>query len=100
MDNKRLEDKLDKLVEDVSEIKQIMAVNTKELEIHIEGVKLAREQNTLLKEEMDSRFNALDSDIKPIKRHVDFVKGAMWAIGICGAALVFLNEIGVLSKLF
>lgn len=93
-------DKLDKLQEDINEIKQTMAVNTKELEIHIEGVKLAREQNELLKQEVDDKFQELSKDITPIKNHVAFVKGAMWALGVAGAVLLALNELNILSKLF
>lgn len=104
---KNLEDKLDILQQDIAEIKKTinentiqLAVNTKQLEIHIEGVRLAREQNDLLKKDFDTRFEALNSDIKPIKNHVSFVKGALWALGICGALLLGLNELGILSKLF
>lgn len=91
---------LTRILEDISEIKQTLAVNTKELEIHVEGVQLARKQNDLLKEDMDARFDNLNEEIKPIKAHVSFVRGALWATGICGAVLLGLNELGILQKLF
>ena len=77
---KEVKEKLDKIQDEVVEIKQILAVNTRELEIHIEGVKLAREQNEILKKEMETGFQNLYTEIKPIKAHVSFVKGAMWTI--------------------
>lgn len=99
VENKKLESKIEQICEDISEIKKTMAVNTKELEIHIEGVKLAREQNDLLREDIEKRFNHLDEEIKPIKAHVSFVKGAIWALGVAGAILIGLNELGILQKL-
>lgn len=99
MDNKRLESKLDKIVEEIAEIKQTLAVNTKELEIHVEGVILAREQNNILRQEMENRFDSVDSDLKPIKSHVAFVKGAIWSLGIAGAIVLGLNELGIIQKL-
>lgn len=97
---KDISEKLDKIQEDIGEIKQTLAVNTKELEIHVEGVQLARKQNDMLKQDMQNRFDNLDEEIKPIKAHVFFVKGAMWALGISGAVLLGLNELGILKKLF
>jgi len=97
---KDISDKLDKIVEDIGEIKQTLAVNTKELEIHVKGVIQAQERNDLLKQDMEIRFENLNADIKPIKSHVSFVQGAFWAMTVCGAILIGLNELGILQKLF
>jgi hypothetical protein len=43
---------------------QTLAVNTKQLEIHIEGVKLAREQNELLKVELNMRLQPIEDNFK------------------------------------
>jgi len=68
---------------------QILAVNTEQLKHHIEGVKLAREQNDLLKSDVDTRMETLklqiqankdaaeekfDEKIDPIQEHVTKVK--------------------------
>lgn len=104
---KRIEDKLDKLSADIEEIKETLAknttqlaVNTTQLEIHIEGVKLAREQNNILKKDMDDKLEIIKADLLPIKAHVAFVKGAMWALGIVGAVTLGLQQMGILQKLF
>lgn len=93
MDNskflERVEVKLDKIQDDISEIKEIQARNTADIEHHIHRTDLAEQNLELLKEE-----------IKPIKSHVAFVKGAIWALGVAGAILMGLNELGILQKLF
>lgn len=89
MDNKRLEAKIDKMVEDISEIKITMAQNTASLETHIRRTEIAEEQISTIKD-----------DIKPIKSHVAFVKGAIWSLGIVGAVILGLHELGIIDKLF
>lgn len=91
-DQKRIEDRLDKISEEISEMNKTLAINTTQLEIHIEGVKLAREQNNLLKEEFDRQ-------LRRINAHIDFVQGAAAAITIIGAIVVALHQMGVLQKL-
>lgn len=89
MDNKRLEEKLDKIVEHISEINTTLAVNTSSLETHIRRTELA-----------ESQIQNLQDDIKPIKSHVAFMKGVAWALGVAGSILIGLNELGILKKLF
>lgn len=89
MDNKRLEEKLDKIVDDISEIKTTLAINTASLETHIKRTEIAEEN-----------ISKIQEDIKPIKSHVAFVKGAMWALGVTGGILFALQQMGILSKLF
>jgi len=65
---------------------QTLAVNTEQLKVHIEGVKLAREQNQLLRQDIDSRFSLLkqdvDSKFTPLQTHVTkaqaYGKVGMW----------------------
>ena len=89
MDNKRLEDKLDKIVDDISEIMQTMAANTSSLEEHIRRTDIA-----------ESRINDVELELTPLKAHVAFVKGAAWSMGILGATLLGLSQMGILQKLF
>ena len=42
----------------------ILYLNTKQLEIHIEGVRLAREQNELLRKEFNSRIIPMEDNFK------------------------------------
>jgi hypothetical protein len=54
-----------------------LAVNTAQLELHIEGVKLAREQNELLKKDVDTRFETLNvsmnNKFSPVQKHINNV---------------------------
>lgn len=89
MDNKRFEEKLDKIVDDISDIKQTMATNTASLETHIRRTDLAEE-----------RMDGMDNKITPLEKHVAFMKGAAWALGIVGAMLIGLHQFGILQRLF
>lgn len=90
MDNN---EKLDKIVEDVNEIKVILARNTSSLELHIKRTDLAEQNLEQLRQEVSD-------DLKPIKEHINMVKGAMWLLGVLGAALLGLQQLGILNKLF
>lgn len=59
----RLENKVDKIVDDIGEIKIIMARNTVSLEEHIK-------RTNLLEEEV----KRLDEDVRPVKDHVTAMK--------------------------
>lgn len=58
---------------EIQTMNKILVVNTTQLEIHIEGVRLAREQNDLLREDIDNRFKLNQEDLQPIKDHITFV---------------------------
>lgn len=86
---RELMDKLDKMQEDISDIKTTMAVNTSSLETHIKRTDLA-----------EKRMEDQEDRIKPLEKHMAFMKGAIWAIGITGTILYALQQMGILSKLF
>lgn len=86
---RELMDKLDKMQEDISDIKTTMAVNTSSLETHIHRTDLA-----------EIRITEQEDRIKPLEKHMSFVKGAIWAIGATGTILFALQQMGILSKLF
>lgn len=90
---------------------ETLAVNTEQLKVHIEGVKLAREQNELIKKDVEVRFEALrkdveiaeekvESKIEPIQAHVTKVQ-TLGKVGtwLAGAVLVPALGWGVV-KLF
>ena len=62
----RLNDRQEKMSETLTE-------NTKQLEIHIEGVKLAREQNAMVRVEMLERFKEVEEEIEPIRDQMKFI---------------------------
>lgn len=91
----KMEDKIDRILEEITEMK-ITATkqeanllrNTENLEAH-----MAR---TAQNEEM---IEAIKADIEPIKKHVVFVKGAIWMLGFVGAVLAGLYKSGIIHKL-
>lgn len=89
MDNKRFEDKLDRVITDINDIKITMIANTASLDVHIRRTDLA-----------EMRIDMVDEKIKPLEKHIAFATGATWAIGICGALLAALAQLGILQKLF
>lgn len=68
---KRLEDKIDIIVTNVSEIQKHMAVYNSELTRHIEGTIQNRDA-----------IKDLNKEIQPLKTHVDRVDGALRLLGI------------------
>lgn len=84
---------------------QTLAVNTEQLKVHIEGVKLAREQNELLKQDIDSRFSLIrqdvDSKVEPLQTHVTKVqaygKVGTWAAGAILAPLLIWGIIEIVK---
>lgn len=93
MADQRIEEKLDKVQEDVNEIKVILARNTTSLEEHMKRTAIAEERIELVQEQMNVQ-------IEPIRRHVITVNTAIKLIAGAGAVLLFLNELGLLNKLF
>ena len=89
---KRLNNGHDNLAERLAENSQILSKNTGQLEIHIEGVRLAREQNDMLKTEMLARLAPLE------KRSANF-DGAWKLVGILAAAIAFLVSAAKLAEL-
>ena len=85
----RIEGKQDKIQENMAEMVVVLTKNTADIAHHIQRSDLAEENLELLRE-----------DLKPIKHHVEFVKGALWAIGVVGAFAYVLKDFGIFEKLF
>jgi hypothetical protein len=100
MDNKldKIGEVIDTIKEDLVEIK--VAQNTASLDTHIRRTDLAEEGIKLSREEIEHLKNQMIEEFKPIKSHISFVKGAIWALGIAGAVILGLNELGVFKVLF
>ena len=77
-----IKDDVSQMKEDVSEIKVTMGINTKSLEVHIK------------------RTDELQSMVEEFKKHILFVNASIKIIIAMGSVLIFLNELGILSKLF
>ena len=101
-----LKDDFGMMREELKVMNQTLAVNTEQLKVHIEGVQLAREQNKLLRQDVDQRLDQMVSELKPIEAHVTKVqlwgKIAAWVAGsiiaplaIWGAAKIIETIIGL-----
>lgn len=62
--DKRLEDKIDKISDDISEVKVTLARNTVSLEEHVR------------------RTNILEDKVEPMRKDIDMAKGAIAFIGL------------------
>jgi hypothetical protein len=86
---KRIEDRLERLDENVSDIAVIMARNTASLELHMKRSDALEEYVKQVEER----------DLEPIKRHVNqvtwAVKGIFWIIGVAAATAIFIKQLGV-----
>lgn len=72
----RLNAKQEKMSDKQGDIFETLSENTKQLEIHIEGVKLAREQNLILRADVERKFEKVDNELIPLKNHVQYVNVA------------------------
>ena len=72
-------DKIDKIMEDIGEIKIDLATHIRRTQQNEENIALLRE------------------DFKPIKSHVTLMNNLAKIIATCAAVLIFLKEIGVLN---
>ena len=81
MDEKRIEDKLDRVVENINSINVTLGKQSVILEEHVK------------------RTNLLEAKIEPIEKHVAMVHGALKFIGIVGVFIAviegFLKIVGL-----
>lgn len=77
-----MEDKIDKILEDINEIKIDVIRNTDSLELHIK------------------RTEILESELKPIKTFYERVMAFFWTLCSIGGVLLGLKELGLLDKIF
>ena len=75
MDSKRILDKLDKIQDDVTEIKVTMAVNATSLEEHMRRTAL------------------LEESLKPVEKHVQMVNSILKFIGFVGLILSIIAAV-------
>lgn len=88
----QVENKLDKIQEDIVEIKETLARNTTSLELHMQRTQIAEDRIEFLHQQ--------DSDLKEkISSHINQVKGAAIAISAIATLLFALWQMGILEKL-
>ena len=112
-----METKINQLVDDVTELKIVLAKQelnserqneildrlTSSVEHHIERTDKLEELVSLLREEAIKNASNIKSEVHqeliPIKNHIAFIKGAAYALGVVGAVLLGLNQLGILGKI-
>lgn len=102
MDNKleKIITMIESIEDELKHLQITMTKNTSSLDYHIERTNLAEEHIELAREEVKLLKEQMIEEFKPIKSHVSFVTGAIWALGIAGTIFLALNELGILKKLF
>jgi len=89
----KVETRFDKFDTKLDNLDGRLDIYNQELTRHIEGVKLAREENKLLKVYIESETKELENRIDPIQRHIDKVNITMKVLAQLGALL--LTIIGI-----
>lgn len=87
-----MEDKLDKIQDDVTDIKITLATNTSSLQEHMRRTAIAEERIELVQDQ-------LTKQLAPIKSHVAMVNTTLKVITGIGALLIFLNELGIIQAI-
>jgi hypothetical protein len=81
-----LEVKIDRVQEDVSEIKVTMATNTAHLELHMARTAAVEKTNELLAEQV----HLMREELKPVEKHVLLVNYTIMLIGTVFTAILTL----------
>lgn len=100
--DERLYKRLDSIDEAVKAMDRTLAVNTEQLRLHMEGVKLAREQNEILRQEMNGRLDIAEKDLSMTVAHVNRVDGGFKLAGFImkalGAAAAIIGTVASVLK--
>jgi hypothetical protein len=94
----RIESQLERLNEDVGEIKIVMTRNTASLEEHMRRSDALETYVQKVEEHLTE--GVIKKDLEPIKKHVNQVtwaiKGIFWFVGIVGSILITLKQLEVI----
>lgn len=93
----QIDAKLDKIQDDIVEIKLTLAENTASLKEHMRRTAIAEERIEALQEDGDKKIELIVNELKPIQKHVMLVNATVKLLPWVGAALLGLKELGLLS---
>ena len=99
----RLEEKIDKISDKLSEINVVMAENTQSLVIHEKRTDLAEKKVELVELRLNEQIekdheiiNKIEQNLYPIKSHIEFVNGIFkYFIPAVAAILTFLYKLDI-----
>lgn len=106
-----IDKKLDDLNEAIVEIKitqtkqeahlnrlnDLLSELNKSVDYHIKRSDTLEELVQAFKADTDTKIH---EELAPIKSHITFVKAAMWTLGLVGAFIMALHQLGILQRLF
>lgn len=73
--DEKFDRKMDKLEQRIDCVDKDLIVYNEQLKHHIEGVRLLKQENEMLREYIDKETNILHDDLVPIKNHVQKMEG-------------------------
>lgn len=85
----RLDDKLDKVTDRLSDIDKNVAVYNEQLKLHIEGTVQNREQLHLFRQK-------LESDLAPVKKHIAMIEGVLKFLGVISLLAGIVKTFGLI----
>jgi hypothetical protein len=77
MDDQRINDKLDKIIEDISDIKVESGKMRADWEYHVKRTDIAERHISLLEKAQQENFNKIQADLEPLKSFRDRMLGAL-----------------------
>lgn len=97
-----MESKIDKILEEITDMK--VTLGKQEVTLAHQDETLAKNTESLAEHMRRTLANealieTIRTDIEPIKKHVVFIKGVLWAIGFVGGGLYSLYKAGIIHKL-
>jgi phosphoglucomutase len=96
---KTVEDKLDKILEDITGLKVDMAETKVTLDRNTDSLEIHMKRSDAIEAKLEQDYQKLVEEIDPIKKHVQLIKNIFWFVGALGATLLGLKELGLLSLL-
>ena len=87
MDTQDLSSKLDRIADDITDIKVTAAKQEENLKEHMRRTAAAEEAILLARKEASLKAAALESELKPVKDHVTMVNGVLKFIGLIAVLL-------------
>lgn len=88
-----MEEKLDRIQEDVTDIKVTLATNTSSLQEHMRRTAIAEERIELIQDQMTKQ-------LAPIKAHVTMVNTTLKVLAGLGAIILGLQQLGIFKFFF
>lgn len=88
---------IEKIRDDIAEIRVILGRQEESLKLHIYRTTLAEKNLDLLRQEFHMHEDKLDKELKPINKHINLVDSAFKILGVLS---ILVSIVGGLLKIF